>query len=208
MEDSSLPARDGILLIVSGPAGSGKTTLCERLVAEFSPRLQRVITATSRAPRPGEENGRDYHFLSKDEFEKRVVQGDFYEHASVHGNHYGVLKSAVLGKLDAQADLVLNIDVQGAATFQKAEQEDPRLTGRVVSVFVLPSDLVQLRDRLRLRGDLHDDIERRLETARKEVLLWRTYDYCILTGEREADYERIRSIYISETLRTRRMSQS
>lgn len=202
LSDSS---RHGLLMIVSGPAGSGKTTLCERLLAEFAPRLQRVVTATSRPPRPGETNGADYHFLSAEDFERKVAEGEFYEHAKVHTNRYGVLREAVLPHLEASQDLLLNIDVQGAATFRASAKTDPRMSGRLASVFIMPESIDQIRERLVGRGsDDDEEIARRLETARAEIGEWKYYDYCIRSGSRDHDYDAIRSIYLAETFRSAR----
>ena len=205
MELAGMGGRKGLLLIVSGPAGSGKTTVCERLLGDFSPALQRVVTATSRIPRAGEADGVDYHFLDPQEFERRVRAGDFYEHARVHANRYGVLRSTVLAKLDSATDLLLNIDVQGAATFRAAAASDPALQGRVVTVFIMPRNIEQLKARLAGRGtDGPDEIARRMATALHEIGQWRNYDYCIHSGSREEDYHGIHSIYAAETLRTSR----
>lgn len=206
MESPCITGRKRLLLIVSGPAGSGKTTVCDQLLADFAPGLERVITATSRPPRVGEVDGRDYHFLSPDEFDRRVRTGDFYEHAHVHANRYGVLRSAVLDRLDADTDLLLNIDVQGAATFRAAAAQDVAISGRLVTVFILPRDLDQLEERLSGRGtDDAAEIARRIATARNEIGQWHHYDYCLSSASREEDYTRIRSIYLAETLRVGRL---
>lgn len=195
---------NGILLIVSGPAGSGKTTVCERLLAEESG-LQRVVTSTSRPPREGERDAVDYYFFDQASFEKKIAAGDFYEHALVHSNHYGVLKREVLDKLDAGTDLLLNIDVQGAATFRQAAREDPLLKGRVATVFLMPPDTEELERRLRGRGtDDEAEIERRMRVAIEEMKQAGHYDYCIRSGRREADGEALRTIYRAEKLRVRR----
>jgi len=206
MKDSSPTDRRSLLLIVSGPAGSGKTTLCDRLLGEFSSRLRRVVTATSRAPRPGEVDGVDYFFMSDEDFVAKIASGAFYEHAKVHSARYGVLREAVLRNLDASRDLLLNIDVQGAATFRGAALVDPRMSGRVCSAFIMPRSIDQIRERLVGRGsDDTAEIERRLNTARIEMGVWKSYDYCIVSGSREHDYEAIRSVYLAETMRSARM---
>jgi guanylate kinase len=198
--------RRSLLMIVSGPAGSGKTTLCDRLLSEFAPTLQRVVTATSRAPRAGEIDGVDYFFMSDEDFDKRVHSGAFYEHARVHANRYGVLREAVLKNLEASRDLLLNIDVQGAATFRAAARVDPRMGDRLASVFIMPRSIDQLRERLVGRAtDDAAEIARRLETARIEMGVWKSYDYCIQSGSREHDYEAIRAVYMAERLRGARM---
>jgi guanylate kinase len=207
--DSFSGARRSLLMIVSGPAGSGKTTLCDRLLAEFSPTMARVVTATSRAPRAGEIDGVDYFFMSEDDFARRVTAGEFYEHARVHSCRYGVLREAVLKNLEASRDLLLNIDVQGAATFRAAARIDPRMGDRITSVFIMPKSIGQIRERLESRGtDDVAEIARRLETARIEIGVWKSYDYCIISGSREHDYESIRSIYMAERLRASRVVPS
>jgi len=196
-------------MIVSGPAGSGKTTLCDRLLAEFSPTLARVVTATSRAPRPGEIDGVDYFFMSDEDFSRRVAVGEFYEHARVHSFRYGVLREAVLKNLEASRDLLLNIDVQGAATFRAAARIDPRMGDRVTSVFIMPKSIAQIHERLEGRGtDDNLEILRRLETAKIEMGVWKSYDYCIVSSSREHDYESIRAIYMAERLRSSRIIPS
>lgn len=192
-----------LLLIVSGPAGSGKTTLCDRMLAE-EPAVQRVVTSTTRPPREGEEHGRDYYFFSAEAFEERVAAGAFYEHATVHTNRYGTLKSEIRDKLDAGADLLLNIDVQGAAAFREAAADDPALGGRLATVFIRPPSFKELELRLRERGtDDDDEIRRRLAVAEREVREWDRYDYCLTSASRGEDFDRLHAIYIAEKLRVR-----
>jgi len=198
------PPEKSLLFIVSGPAGSGKTTLCERMLEELSPRVQRVITATTRDPREGEQDGKDYYFLDKDTFEKRVSQGDFYEHAKVFDKRYGVLKEEVMDKLNQNIDLLLNIDVQGAETIRNASNDDPGLKGRVISIFIMPKDHKELRKRLEGRGqDKKEEIEKRLKIAEEEIKHWNKYDYCIPSGTKEEDFACLMSLYAAEKLRVR-----
>lgn len=196
--------RDGrpIVLVISGPAGSGKTTLVEGLVEKFSGQIQRVITTTTRAPRQGEVDGVDYHFLSQEVFKTKVAEGAFYEWAEVHSNAYGTLKSSVNSQLETGFHLILNIDVQGAASFRQVVQQDPLFLGRLVTVFIMPASVTQLRERLRLRAlDAEATVEKRLKNAEGEMALWRDYDYCILTGRREHDADCLSSIFQAECLR-------
>jgi len=200
--------RKGLIFIISGPAGSGKTTLCQQLETMFCTRLKRVITATSRPPRDGEENGKDYHFLPKDAFQTAIAEGAFYEFAEVHGRYYGVLKKAIIEPLQQNHDLLLNIDVQGAATFRKAAQQDRRLEGRLVSLFVLPQSLAQIRERLQQRGqDDEAEIEKRLHTAASEIRQWREFDYCLISDTREHDFSLAKSIYEAETMSAARYTE-
>jgi len=193
----------GLLLIVSGPAGTGKTTLCERILAEESS-LERVITSTTRAPREGEQDKVDYYFFDRSTFEKKIEAGDFYEHAHVHGNIYGTLRSEVQDKLEAGIDLLLNIDVQGAATFRATAETDPLLKGHVATIFLMPPSLHELEERLRGRGtDDEDEIQRRMRVALEEIEHCGRYDYCIKSASRGEDFESLQAIYRAEKMRIR-----
>lgn len=187
--------QSGLLFIVSGPAGSGKTTLCERMLAELS-EVQRIVTSTTRAPRPGEVDTVDYYFFDHETFEAKVQAGEFYEHAHVHSNRYGTLKSEVQDKLAQGIDLLLNIDVQGAATFRKVAQEDPLLKGKNVSIFIMPPDVAELERRLRGRGtDAEDEVKRRMRVALEEMKQAELYDHIILSGSRDEDFAALKAIY-------------
>lgn len=202
----STPKKDvSLLLVVAGPAGSGKTTLCERLVDELE-NVERVVTCTTRQPREGEKDGVDYHFLDEGQFDRAINTGAFLEWAKVHANRYGVLKSAILDKLDHHIDLVMNVDVQGVANIRSAAEEDDLLCKRLVTVFILPPDLEVVRQRLRERGkDDEDEIERRVQTAVKEVELWPEFDYVIVTKSKDEDYDAALSIWKAEKLRSMRL---
>jgi|TARA_B110000495_G_C22902142_1_gene526483 guanylate kinase len=187
----------GIILLVSGPAGIGKTTVCESLLAEFSPGLARAVTATTRAPREGEQDGLDYHFLSTEEFDQKVLANEFYEHALVHGRRYGTLKSEIRKRLEMGADLLLNVDVQGFEAFRKASETDSYLAGKLLTVFLMPPDLKELRLRLSKRGtDSEEEIDRRMATARAEVARNGEYDYCVNSKSMGYDLSCIRKIYL------------
>lgn len=186
---------NGQLIIVSGPAGSGKTTLCERMLAKI-PGLQRVVTSTTRAPRAGEVDTIDYYFFDKTTFRSKIDAGEFYEYAHVHSNLYGTLKQEVQSKLAAGTDLLLNMDVQGAAHMRNVAQEDPLLKGRVTTVFIMPPTLGELEARLRGRGtDAEDEVQRRLQVARDEIEHSKRYDHTILSGTPEADFAALKQIY-------------
>src|SRR3989454_10225425 len=151
-----------LLTVLSAPSGGGKTTLCERVLATV-PNTIRAITCTTRPPREGEHDGIDYFFLDAADFLKRVQAGNFLEHATVYGNSYGTLKSEVLGKLRQGKDVLLNVDVQGAATIRERTLEDPELKRALVTVFLTPPSLTVLEARLRKRGtDSDGAIQKRL----------------------------------------------
>jgi guanylate kinase len=123
-----------LLILISAPSGGGKTTLCQQLL-KARPDMTRAITCTTRAPRPGEKDGVDYHFFDAAEFLKRLHAGNFLEHATVYGNSYGILKSELLGKLREGKDVLLNVDVQGAATIREQAESEPELKRALVTVF-------------------------------------------------------------------------
>ncbi len=177
-----------MLLLLAGPAGVGKSTLCDRLVREV-PGFERVVTATTRPPRPNEENGRDYHFLSEAEFDARLAAGDFLEWACVHQRHrYGTLKSAVLDRLP-HTNLVANVDVQGVRSIRTAAQAMPALRARLVSMFVAPDSIAVLRERLQGRGPVSpEELARRLHSAELEMAERNSYDYVIHSGTKEQDF--------------------
>jgi guanylate kinase len=195
-------SRTGILLVVSGPSGSGKTTLCRRLANEEEAHYS--ISCTTRAPRDGEVNGKDYHFLDRDDFTKRIQNGNFLEHAEVHGNHYGTLKSEVLNYISKGVDVVMDIDVQGATLVRACE--DPEIQTALTDLFVMPPSKGELRARLTGRGtDTDDIIALRMKNALDEIEHWPSYSYRLLSATREEDYTRFKSLIISERLRISRL---
>ena len=197
-----MSARTGILLLVSGPSGSGKTTLCRRLAEEREARYS--ISCTTRAPRPGETDGRDYHFLTRDEFERRVAAGEFLEHAEVHGNRYGTLKSEVLGHLAAGTDIVMDIDVQGAAQVRACDDES--IHAALVDLFVMPPNEAELRARLTGRGTDSDDvIALRMRNSLDEMRHWPEYTFRLVSGTHEDDYLRFKALLLAERLRVARL---
>ncbi len=198
-----MPARTGMLLVVSGPSGSGKTTLCRRLADSGEVRYS--ISCTTRQPRPGETNGRDYHFLSRADFEARLAAGDFIEHAEVHGNFYGSLKSEVLAHLAVGTDVVMDIDVQGAA--QVRECADPLIRAAVVDLFVMPPGEDELRRRLSGRGtDSPEVIALRMTNALDEMKHWCNYTYLMISSTHEEDYARFLALVTAERLRVTRIA--
>ncbi len=199
---AGMAMRNGILLVVSGPSGSGKTTLCRRLAADQA--VHYSISCTTRQPRPGEVADLDYHFLSREAFAARVAAGDFLEHALVHGNHYGTLRGEVLAHLAAGTDVVMDIDVQGAAQVRACA--DPAIQLARVDLFVMPPSEAELQARLTGRGtDSAETIALRMANAIEEMRHWPSYTYRLLSGTHEADYARIRALLTAEQLRVSRL---
>ena len=197
-----MSARSGMLLVVSGPSGSGKTTLCRRLADSGEVRYS--ISCTTRAPRPGEMDGRDYHFLTRGEFERRLAAGDFVEHAEVHGNLYGSLKSEVLTRLAAGEDVVMDIDVQGAEQVRNCPDADIRRA--FVDLFVMPPSEAELLARLSGRGtDSQETISLRMTNALEEMSHWRKYTYVLLSSTREEDYARFLALVTAERMKVSRI---
>jgi guanylate kinase len=198
-----MSARTGILLVVSGPSGSGKTTLCRKLAD--SGEAHYSISCTTRSPRPGEVNGKDYHFLSKEEFYLKLEAGEFLEHAVVHGNLYGSLKIEVLSYLSAGTDVVMDIDVQGAEQVRNCPDED--IQHAFVDLFVMPPNEKELHERLSGRGtDSQETIELRMANALEEMRHWRCYAYRLLSSSREEDYAKFQALVTAERMRVSRIS--
>lgn len=171
-------SRSGRLFVLSGPSGAGKTTICERLLS--APGARRVVTCTTRPPRGDEQAEEDYHFLSEEEFDQKITERGFLEHAKVHDHRYGTPRDEVEAGLREGATLLLNIDVQGAQQLRDAG------VGPATFVFVEPPDLETLRQRLESRGtDDQETIERRLRTAREEMKERDRFDRVIVNGDLE-----------------------
>ncbi len=191
--------RLGLLIVVSGPSGSGKTTLCRKAAdageAIFS------VSCTTRAPRSGEVDGKDYFFVSDAEFQAKIKAGELFEHAEVHGRWYGTLKSFVLENLKRGVDVFLDIDVQGAAQVRACDDEILRRCH--LDIFILPPSVEELRSRLAGRGT--EDaaaFELRMTNAIAEMEHWPEYDYTLVSSTREEDEARFRAILKAERMRT------
>jgi guanylate kinase len=194
-----------LLVLISAPSGGGKTTVCQQLLAA-RPQMTRAVTCTTRAPRQGEVDGADYYFLDATSFLKRVQAGNFLEHATVYGNSYGTLKSEVLGKLRQGKDVLLNVDVQGAAAIRIQAQQDPELGSALVSVFLTPPSLNVLEERLRKRGtDSSLVVQKRLAVARQEIAQWKHFDYLLLSSTISEDLRRMLAIVEAEQMRSSRV---
>jgi len=198
------PESAPLLIVISAPSGGGKTTLCNELLAA-RPQITRAITCTTRAPRTGEQDGLDYYFLDAGSFLKRVQAGNFLEHATVSGQSYGTLKAEVLDKLRQGRDVLLNIDVQGAAAVRARALEDPELRQALVTVFLTPPSLSVLDQRLKRRGtDLPAVIEKRLSVARQEIVQWKNFDYLLISDSIAGDLQRMLAILDAEKMRSSR----
>lgn len=188
MTSPSASSATPVLLVLAGPAGSGKSTLCDRLVAE-DPTFSRVITTTTRAPREGEINGVHYHFFTPGEFDARVARGEFLEWAWVHGQRrYGTLASSVLGPLADGQNLVMSVDVQGVESFRRAASSNALLKRSMTTVFILV-DHERLVARMRGRAQDHEEeIARRMQTAEAELREAQKFDFIIESHTRDEDF--------------------
>ncbi|MDR1255987.1 MAG: guanylate kinase [Puniceicoccales bacterium] len=187
--------RTGKLFILSGPAGIGKTTAANALLANAAAsNLQRSVTATTRHPRQGESNENHYHFISKDKFLEWIGSGIFLEYAVVHGNYYGSLKSDVLEKISRGMDVILIIDVQGFLQIM-----EKHLNIEIVSIFFKPKSLEILEERMRGRSTESDaEIARRINASKDEISFANRYKYVIVSESREHDFNEILRIYMKE----------
>lgn len=193
-----------LLLLITAPSGAGKTTVGQRLLAT-TPGLIRAVTCTTRAPRPGERDGVDYHFLDRTIFDRRVAAGDFLEHAEVYGNRYGTLRDEVCARLADGADVLLSVDVQGAEAIRARAAEDRVLGDALVSVFLMPPSEGELGRRLTgRRQDAPEVIARRLAVAREEMEHWPHFDYTVVSGTMEEDLTAMQRLVAVEKLRSRR----
>jgi guanylate kinase len=190
----------GLLVVISAPSGTGKTTLTHMLLKEF-PNMEFSVSYTTRPPRPGEVNGKDYFFVDRETFERMIEEGDFLEWAEVYGNLYGTSKSQVLKALNEGKDIILDIDTQGALQVKKNFPE-------AVLIFVLPPSLSELERRLRRRGtDDEETIERRLKVAREEIRRAPLYDYIVVNDVLEVAFENLKSIIRAEKCKTERLAE-
>ncbi len=194
--------RSGILFVLSAPSGAGKTTLTTAL--RQKPDFVYAVSCTTRAPRAGEVHGEDYFFLGHDEFLARIGAGEFLEHAEVHGQHYGTLKSTVVDNLSKGVDVLIDIDTAGAANIRNCG--DPFILSALADVFIMPPGLDELAKRLRRRGTENEEqIATRLRNAASEMKHWRSYRYTLISGSMEEDIEKFRAVMRAERYLTRRL---
>ena len=188
----------GLLLMIVAPSGVGKTSLTRRLIADHSD-LHLSISATTRPPRPGEHEGRDYHFVSRPTFDAMRGRDEFLEWAEVYGNCYGSPRAPIMDALARGDSVAFDIDYQGAVRIREQAQRDS------VMVYILPPSLGEMKRRLYARSqDSEEVIQERLSRAKEEVALWDTFDYVILNDDFDRAYAELAHIYHAERLRSGR----
>lgn len=181
----------GKLFVFSGPSGAGKGTICKRILAEM-PKMSFSVSMATREPRKGEVDGKDYFFVSKEEFEEGIKEGKLLEYAEVYGNYYGTPKEAVKEKLAKGIDVILDIDIQGALNVKRNYPD-------AICIFILPPSMAELRKRLTGRGsETEESLERRLGQTLNELTFIEKYDYCVVNGELDEAVMRVKSIVTAE----------
>ena len=192
----------GVLVILSSPSGAGKTSIARALVEENKNFLFSV-SATTRKSRPGEVNGREYHFLTVDEFRERINDGQFLEHAKVFGNLYGTPLEPVMKSINDGKDLIFDVDWQGGKQIRSSS-----LSKFVISIFILPPSIKALQERLMKRAqDSSETVKDRMTKSIGEIMHWKEYDYVIVNNNFEQTLHEVKSIITSEKLRRVRNSQ-
>ncbi len=195
--------RSGNLIVISGPSGVGKSTLVKK-AREVLPELEFSVSCTTRAPRAGEVDGRDYFFLNETEFQKKVQQNEFIEYAGVFAHRYGTLKSEVLSRLQRGADVILDIDVQGAKQIRQAARNDSEIARAAQFIMIVPPDMETLSSRLTGRNsETPESLKLRLAGAQSELSNFRIYDYLVVNDDLETAQNDLISL-----LKTMRMRSS
>ncbi len=190
--------RRGLMLVLSSPSGAGKTTISRLLLDRFDD-LQMSVSVTTRAMRPDEVDGRDYHFIGLQEYQQRVEAGELLEHARVFDHFYGTPRGPVMDTLSSGRDVLFDIDWQGTQQIGETARED------LVSVFILPPDAAELERRLHARAqDSHEVIQRRMAAAAAEMNHWREYDYIVVNEDTERSVRQVAAILEAERLRRER----
>ena len=187
--------RRGLLLILSSPSGAGKSTLAKRLM-DWDPTIRFSVSATTRAPRPGEVDGKDYYFVSRAAFLQKTKDGDMLEHAEVFDNFYGSPRAPVVKALENGMDVLFDVDWQGGQQIRQAMRDD------AVLVFVLPPSIAELEKRLKGRAQDSDDVvAKRMSKSRDEISHWAEYDYVLVNKDLPAAFDEVKSIVVAERLR-------
>jgi guanylate kinase len=190
--------RRGLMMMIVAPSGVGKTSLTRRLVADHSD-LHLSISATTRSPRPGEHEGRDYHFVARSDFDDMIAQNAFLEWAEVYEHRYGSPKAPIMAALDRGESVLFDIDYQGAMKIRAEAPEDS------VMIYVLPPSIAEMSRRLHARSqDSEETIRKRIARAKGEVALWEGFDYVILNDDFDRAYSDLAHIYHAERLRRSR----
>ncbi|MCG7518286.1 guanylate kinase [Ruegeria sp. Ofav3-42] len=188
--------RRGLLIILSSPSGAGKSTLAKRLM-QWDSELEFSVSATTRAPRPGEEHGREYYFLSEDAFRQQVSEGQMLEHAHVFGNFYGSPAGPVRDSINSGKDVLFDVDWQGEVQIRNSD-----LGKHALSIFILPPSIPELRRRLESRGqDSEDVIAKRMLKSWDEISHWGYYDYVLINDDLDATEEKLKTIVSAERMR-------
>lgn len=187
----------GVLFVVSAPSGAGKTTLCKELVAAI-PGVHPSISYTTRKPRPGEVHGRDYYFVDEGIFQDMAQRNDFAESARVYDHFYGTPRQALMDMMEKGLDVLLEIDTQGAMQIKKKFTDG-------VYIYILPPSIGALRTRLTQRGDAPEDIQRRMQKARQEILSYREYDYIVRNEDLKQASQELQAIVQAERTRMKRV---
>lgn len=196
------PRRLGALFVISAPSGTGKSTLYRALRA--TPDFKYSVSCTTRQPRPGEVDGKDYHFLEEADFRSRLAGEEFLESALVHGNYYGTLRANIVEDLEAGIDLLLDLDIQGVGQIRNST--DPIVREALADVFLMPPSREVLEERLRKRGtETPGQIEIRLANAIGEMAYWKDYRYTIFSGTADDDLRNFRAIMQAERCRSSRL---
>lgn len=199
--------RLGIALILSGPSGSGKSSISKEIMKRH-PDVAFSISCTTRAPRGTEQNGVDYHFLSREDFRKKIEAGDFIEYAEVHGNYYGTLKSEVVDRVTKGIDVILDIDVQGAAKVHELCKTNEIFRNCAEFVFVAPPSHAELERRLRGRGtDAEEVILKRLKNSILEISRWREYSYLLINDDFANAVEKFNALLLAFRMSTKRWKE-
>jgi guanylate kinase len=188
--------RRGLLIILSSPSGAGKSTLSRRLM-KWDPSLSFSVSSTTRSMRSGEENGKDYFFVSEEEFSKQVADGEMLEHAQVFDCSYGSPKKPVENAINQGEDVLFDIDWQGAQQISNSALQE-----HVLSIFILPPSISELKNRLEKRGqDTHDIVKKRMEKSWDEISHWAGYDYVVINDDLDKTEAKLKSIVTAERLR-------
>ncbi|WP_270474769.1 guanylate kinase [Clostridium cochlearium] len=192
--------KKGLLIVISGPSGTGKGTVCKELLKKNN--FWFSVSATTRSPREGEEHGKNYYFMTKEQFQDKIEENDFLEYAEVYGNYYGTPKSKVVEMLDKGKDVILEIDIQGALKVKENYKEG-------IFIFILPPSMEELKNRIIKRGtETEESLMTRFKSAYKEINYVSKYNYAVVNDKVNDAVEKIQSIIIAEKCRVDRIKDS